>query len=306
MNEDAFFYQLASKPDDFSRRQWQLPEGFETKANEESPSPLNSNRLGSALKDVIIKWSENDSGGTVKTTRKGDLDSSLGLHLVKILVGCVRVMPDSQVRQAFEVIKPDLLVVLSRSPCDRFRAAIVRLLHALLERSEEEQLNFLKSNGLILLANQLENYATTPCVTEACISLCIGVDIVLEQANDLFSMWPESPSNFQIASTVLLLALLPNSALDPALFHQIVTLVRAIVTRSGQMLRVLLDLGLVEAIAKSVVALAHAAKRSGDVLEQREDEILLDGVHRLLLFVSNRLISASGDYLFCFFFIGRA
>lgn len=43
----------------FQPRDWKLPEGYETFAPESSiPQPMNANRLGSALRDVIVKWSD--------------------------------------------------------------------------------------------------------------------------------------------------------------------------------------------------------------------------------------------------------
>lgn len=42
----------------FHPRNWKLPEGYETYAPESAiPQPMNANQLGSALRDVIVKWS---------------------------------------------------------------------------------------------------------------------------------------------------------------------------------------------------------------------------------------------------------
>ena len=47
------------KCDLFQPRTWKLPEGYETYAPQESnPQPMNANKLGSALRDVILKWSD--------------------------------------------------------------------------------------------------------------------------------------------------------------------------------------------------------------------------------------------------------
>ena len=49
----------ASSANVFQPRDWKLPEGYETFAPESSiPQPMNANRLGSALRDVIVKWSD--------------------------------------------------------------------------------------------------------------------------------------------------------------------------------------------------------------------------------------------------------
>ena len=116
---------------------------------------------------------------------------------------------------------------------------------------------------------------------------------------DPFVMWPENPSPFQLQATVLLLSLLPNAALDPALFHQLATLIRTLASGSNAILKFMLDFGLVEVMAKAIVALAHATKHSpDDVLEQREDEILMEAVHRILVLITTRTVSAAGTILF--------
>lgn len=199
---------------------------------------------------------------------------------------------------ANSIIRPDTLVVLARHKRDKMRAGAIRLLQAILNRSEEEEQNFIKQLGLLLLANQLQPYAATTPVVEACVGLCVGVDVILEQVLDPFAIWPENPTPLQLQSTVLLLSLLPNAALDPALFHQLATLIRTLATRSNQILKFLLDLGLVETMGKSIVALAHATKNHpGDILEQREDEILLEAIHRILILIATRTVGASGNYI---------
>ena len=56
-------------------------------------------------------------------------------------------------------------------------------------------------------------------------------------------------------------------------------------------------LGLVETMGKSIVALTHPIKNHpGDILEQREDEILLEAIHRILILIATRTVSASGNY----------
>lgn len=44
-----------------------------------------------------------------------------------------------------------------------------------------------------------------------------------------------------------------------------------------------------------ILAVAHANKHCpSDVLEQREDEILMEAIHRLLILITTRIVSASG------------
>jgi len=44
----------------FGKRDWKLPDGFEPYASKESiiHQPMDADRLGSALRDVIVKWSD--------------------------------------------------------------------------------------------------------------------------------------------------------------------------------------------------------------------------------------------------------
>lgn len=45
----------------FQPRSWKLPEGYETYAPESAiPQPMNANQLGTALRDVIVKWSNGE------------------------------------------------------------------------------------------------------------------------------------------------------------------------------------------------------------------------------------------------------
>ena len=236
------------------------------------------------------------SSSNLSTSARDEADTTLSLHLLRVLIACIRVLPDSMVKQvASGIIRPDTILIMARHKRDRMRAGAIRLLQAVLTRSEEEEQNFLKHSGLLLLANQLQPYAATAPVVEACVGLCVGVDVILEQVLDPFAIWPENPTPLQLQSTILLLSLLPNAALDPALFHQLATLIRTLATRSNHILKFLLDFGLVETMGKSIVALAHAAKNyPGDILEQREVEILLEAVHRILILIAMRTVSASG------------
>lgn len=182
-----------------------------------------------------------------------EADATVSLHLLRILTACVRVLPDSMVKSVVGgVFRPEMAVVLARHQRDRMRAAAIRLLQALLARSEEEEQKFIRQSGMILLSNQLQPYVATNAVVEACLSLCVGVDVMLEQVTDPFTIWPEDPTPLQLQSTVLLLSLLPNAALDPALFHQLATLIRILAT-SVPVLKFLLDFGLVETLAKCIV-----------------------------------------------------
>ena len=58
----SYFFLLSNRDPSanvFDPREWKLPDGYETYAPEASiPQPMNANRLGSALRDVIVKWSD--------------------------------------------------------------------------------------------------------------------------------------------------------------------------------------------------------------------------------------------------------
>lgn len=154
------------------------------------------------------------SVSTLSINVRDEADITLSLHLFRVLIASMRVLPDSMVKQVIgQVIRPDVLVVMARHQRDRMRAGAIRLLATVLARSQEEEQLFIKQNGIVLLAHQLQPYAATGPVVEACVSLCVGVDVILEQVLDPFAIWPENPTQLQLQSTVLLLSLLPNSAL---------------------------------------------------------------------------------------------
>ena len=311
-----YYFLVSPKDGDdvFKPRDWKLPEGYEKYASQASdPALMNANRLESALRDVTVKWidskdsvdnrihtpsnSSSSSSSSSSKSIRDEVDIALSLQLLRMLTACVRVLPDSMIKSVVgSILRPEVLLVMIHHKRERMRAAVVKLLHATLMRSEEEQLVFLKNGGLIQLSNQLQSYVSTPLLAESCLIFCVGVDVVLEQMLDPFSTWPDNPTTFQLQSMVLLLGLLPNSALDPALFHQLATLIRTLITRSNAILKFLLDFGLMEVLGKSVVALAHAAHCPTDVLEQREDEILMEAVHKILILIASRTVSASGQY----------
>ena len=195
------------------------------------------------------------------------------------------------------VVRPELLLVLAHHESVGIRAAVIKLLQCALQRSAQEEAKFVKNFGLILLANQMQPYRSAPLVVESCLSLCTGLDVSLERlGDDPLAVWPEKPTAFQLQSMVLLLTLLPNSAVDPALFNHLASLVRKLCSRSDAVLRLLVELGLVECLAKTIVALAHTSRRDAvrDVLTDRQDEIMMDGVHRILVLVAARFLTASG------------
>lgn len=56
--------------DVFRQREWKLPDGYEMYAPEiTNPQPMNANRLGSALRDVIVKWSDEMEGDKTRNLK---------------------------------------------------------------------------------------------------------------------------------------------------------------------------------------------------------------------------------------------
>ena len=247
----------------YKSRAWNLPDGYLTYAPE-IQDELNGNKLSAAISRVRIMWSHNVPGGQLSdpcdecddpsSARQllvlpnpledepvesedwhvvskqyvpghgTELDISLSKHLLRILTACIRVLPDSMVKQVVgTVIRPEMLIVMAHHSRSSIRAAVIKLLHSVLLRSSDEEQKFIRNYGLILLANQLQPYRASTDVVEACISLCVGIDVQLEQLVDPSTIWPDKPSPFQLQSMILLLALLPNSACDPALFHHLVS-----------------------------------------------------------------------------------
>ena len=60
----SYFFLVSARDgtDIYKPRDWKLPDGYERYAPEAFPSQrMNANRLGSALRDVIVKWSDSNS-----------------------------------------------------------------------------------------------------------------------------------------------------------------------------------------------------------------------------------------------------
>ena len=222
------------------------------------------------------------------------VDMSLSRHLLRILTACVRVLPDSMVKQLVaNTISTDILLTMANHEDDGIRAGVITLIGAVLTRNEEDKQKFLKNHGFVLLANQLQPYVATAVVVESCLSIYMGVDVNMDQLHDLV-LWPDSVSTLQLHSLVLLLTLLPNSAVDPALFSNLVAMLRTLCSGSSVLLRFLLDFGMIESIGKTIVALGHTSACDMDILEQRQDDLLMEDVQRLLIIVTTKCVTCSG------------
>lgn len=76
--------------DVFQPRDWKLPEGYETYAPESSvPQPMNANRLGSALRDVIVKWSDGKEEIENEIITNAQVNSSIQECQLKFILNCI-------------------------------------------------------------------------------------------------------------------------------------------------------------------------------------------------------------------------
>ena len=71
-------------------------------------------------------------------------------------------------------------------------------------------------------------------------------------------------------------------------------MLRTLCSKSNSVLRFLLELGLVETLGRTLIALAHTSRSPKDILERREDEVLVDGLQRLLVLIASKTLYASG------------
>lgn len=80
--------------------------------------------------------------------------------LLLLLRDTLRVFPDSKISLILKnVLRAELLIVLSNNPDSRVRTALIKIIHTYLDRSTDEDINkFIKQKYFVHLANQISFY----------------------------------------------------------------------------------------------------------------------------------------------------
>ena len=187
--------------------------------------------------------------------------------LLLLLRDALRVLPDSQVGSVLKhVLRAELLLVLANNPDARVRTALIKVIQTYLERANEEEVNkFIKQKYFMHLANQ--------------ISLCPGSEPLTVSLASLVSRGPT------LAATPLLLAMISKAAAtDPNLARPMVSYLTDIVSKNPNSLRMILEQGLMESLARALINAAHKGSSA----------TLFRDIHVLLVTVATRLLESPG------------
>ncbi|XP_046387473.1 lysosomal-trafficking regulator isoform X2 [Ischnura elegans] len=244
--------------------------------------------------------------------------------LLLLLRDTVLVLPDSMSHQVLNyVVQAESLLVMANHADSRVRTAVVKVISAYLLRAGDEEANhFLRARGFHLLANQLGQFEATPDLVVACISLVTrcsaSLEEQVEQQHLLTSLSSAATGKvkgegadgqartslgcLQLAAFPPLLALLPKAIKGDALLpHNLMLFLRETYAKVPHASRPLLESGLLEALAKTLVAIAHSYSQCEDPVEkmasQHSDlDLLVNDVHLFLVTVVSHSVSSTGAH----------
>ncbi|XP_015121948.1 lysosomal-trafficking regulator [Diachasma alloeum] len=189
--------------------------------------------------------------------------------LLLLLRDAVRVLPDSQVGSVLKhVLRAEILLVLANNPDTKVRTALVKLVQAYLQRASDEEINkFIKQKYFIHLANQIALYPASEPLAVA-----------------LESLATRGPT--QAAMPPLLAMLSRASATDPNIARPIVSFITDMISKNSSSLKSLLDQGLAESLARSLVGGAHKGNSTS----------LFNDIHILLVAIATKLLESPGSH----------
>ncbi|XP_011300955.1 lysosomal-trafficking regulator isoform X2 [Fopius arisanus] len=189
--------------------------------------------------------------------------------LLLLLRDAVRVLPDSQVGSVLKhVLRAEILLVLGNNPDTKVRTALVKLVQAYLQRASDEEINkFIKQKYFIHLANQIALYpASEP--------LAVALETLATRGPTPAAMPP-------------LLAMLSRaSTTDPNIARPMVSFITDIISKNSSSLKILLDQGLAESLARSLVGGAHKGSST----------CLFNDIHILLVAIATKLLESPGSH----------
>ncbi|KAL8559615.1 hypothetical protein ACOMHN_008326 [Nucella lapillus] len=169
---------------------------------------------------------------------------TLCLSLLQYVWKVVMEQPVQTLNRLFcQVINPHALLVLAQSSSAAVRIAVSQVVNAYLWRAPLEMLGeFLREDGLFLLANQLGAYPVCQPQVEVALSLMMHHAFTFTQhfvVGDLGQV-----SYLQQVAPVLVLSMLCGTLPDMALCHNTLNVLAQVIESSQVMSKVLIDLGL--------------------------------------------------------------
>ncbi|XP_071440474.1 lysosomal-trafficking regulator isoform X2 [Hetaerina americana] len=267
-----------------------------------------------------LEWEEEEEGGGA--SRQGSTGNPLAMSpsapqplviegLLLLLRDTLLVLPDSMSHQVLNhVVRAEALLVMANHSDARVRTAVVKVISAYLQRAGDEEANrFLRARGFHLLANQLGQFEATPDLVDACISLVTQCNTSLEEQAEQqqASSGEGGPAVtmalgcLQLAAFPPLLALLPRAIRgDVVLPHNLMLFLRETFIKVPQASRPLLECGLLESLAKTLVSIAHLRMQCDDTVEKMGShsdlELLVTDVHLFLVAIVSHSISSAGAH----------
>ncbi|XP_043270510.1 lysosomal-trafficking regulator isoform X2 [Venturia canescens] len=189
--------------------------------------------------------------------------------LLLLLRDALRVLPDSQVGSVLKhVLRAELLLVLANNPDTRVRTALIRVVQAYLHRASDEEINkFIKQKYFMHLANQIALYPGSDALIRA-------LEVLAVRGPTLAAMPP------------LLAMMTKAAATDPSIARPMVSFITDVVAKNSSGLKMLLEQGLVESLARALVGGAHKGNSVS----------LFSDIHVLLVAIATKLLESPGSH----------
>ena len=236
----------------------------------------------------IKEDAEEEDSHEINCVMKGVLD---------YLVNALQNLPDDMVKDAVsQVLTPEFILVITNHPNEEIRSVAVRLMREYIQRThgtlEVHGHRLLKLEGYLLLANQLHQYKATENLVNTCLSIFHGRPMLLYDGQEIQANIKSS--SVRTPGLVPLLALLPKSLNDVALAHSLIVHLHELCAKVPGLLRNHKSIGLLEALCKTLAALAHLNKQTTDVCGQDSREILFTDLNDFFRLIGLRFVTAHG------------
>ncbi|XP_076442605.1 lysosomal-trafficking regulator-like isoform X2 [Babylonia areolata] len=219
---------------------------------------------------------------------------TLCLSLLQYLWKVVMEQPVETMTPVFcQVINPHALLVLAQSPSSAVRIAVTQVVNAYLWRAPVVMLEeFLREDGLYLLANQLGAYPVCQQQVEVALSLLMQHAFTFQHhfmVGDLGQV-----NELQQVAPVLVLSMLCGTLLDVALCHNTLTVLAQVIESSHVMSKVLIDLGLPDTLCNLVYTTQRYHASATDLEGMDSGQLILLDIQNIFCLLAVAEFSWSG------------
>lgn len=219
---------------------------------------------------------------------------TLCLSLLQYLWKVVMEQPVQTITRLFcQVINPHALLVLAQSSSSAVRIAVSQVVNAYLWRAPVDMLEeFLREDGLFLLANQLGAYPVCQQQVEVALSLLLQHAFTFQ---DHFMVGDLGQVNeIQQVAPVLVLSMLCGTLPDVALCHNTLTVLAQVIESSHVMSKVLIDLGLPDTLCNLLYTAQRYHSSATDLEGVDSGQLILLDVQNLFCLLAVAQFSWSG------------